>query len=60
MEKIWIECTCDYEGYAEMIKPDDWEYYHPMCPECGALIDNIVELSKDEWNKKTKLILKGE
>ena len=55
-EKIWIECTCGYEGYAKMIKPDSWEYQHPFCPNCGELIppkiDNIIELSKDEWNKK--------
>ena len=58
-EKIWIECTCDYEGYAEMIKPNGWEYYHPFCPECGELIENIEYLSQDEWKNKTKLEIKG-
>jgi len=51
-EKIWIECTCDYEGWADMIKPDGWKYYHPMCPGCGAMIEDVVELSKEEFNKK--------
>jgi hypothetical protein len=53
-DKIWIECICDYVGWAEMVRPDGWEYDHPMCPECGELIDNVQELSKEDWINKTK------
>ena len=51
-DKIWIECTCGYEGFAEMVKPEGMKYQHPMCPNCGELIDNIEELSSDEFKKK--------
>ena len=55
-EKIWIECPpCDYEGWADMVKFEGMKYKHPVCPNCGELIEDIEELSFDEWNKKTKL-----
>jgi len=58
-EKIWVECTCDYEGFADMVKFEGMNYQHPVCPNCGELIEDIEELSSDEWNKKTKLKVKG-
>ena len=51
-ERIWIECTCDYEGFADMVKFNGMQFKHPVCPNCGELIDNIKHLSKDEWSNK--------
>jgi len=52
-DKYWIECTCDYEGFAEMVKPEGMKYQHPMCPNCCEFInyDDIEYLSKEEFNK---------
>jgi len=51
-EEIWIECTCDYVGFADMVKFEGMKYKHPVCPNCGALIDDIVELPTDKWLEK--------
>lgn len=40
-EKIWIECTCGYTGYADMVKWDGMEYSHPVCPNCGDAVYDI-------------------
>jgi hypothetical protein len=42
-EKIWVECTCDYEGFADMIKFEGMKYKHPVCPDCGELIEDIED-----------------
>ena len=51
-ERIWIECTCDYEGFADMVKFEGMEFNHPTCPNCGELIDDIKYLSKEDFNDK--------
>jgi len=56
--KIWVECTCDYEGFADMVKFEGMKYQHPVCPDCGELIEDIEELISDEWNKKVKVKVK--
>lgn len=48
-EEIWIECTCDYEGLADMVKFEGWEYKQPVCPNCGRLIEDIVEMPWEKW-----------
>ena len=53
-QKIWVECSCDYEGFAVMVKPDGMKYKHPMCPNCGEFVDYdyIEYLSNDEFEKR--------
>ena len=52
-EKIWLECTCDYVGWADLIKFEGMKYKHPVCPDCGELVEDIEDLSSEEWKRKT-------
>lgn len=45
-ERIWIECTCGYEGYADMVNFDGMRYSHPVCPDCGEMVYDIDYSSK--------------
>jgi hypothetical protein len=41
-EKIWIKCTCGYEGYADMVEYEELpDIRFPTCPECGETVYDI-------------------
>ena len=51
-EEIWIECTCDYVGFADMVKFEGMKYKHPTCPNCGEMISEIIEIPHNKWIEK--------
>ena len=51
-EEIWIECTCDYTGFADMVKFEGMKCKQPTCPNCGELISEIVEIPHNKWIQK--------
>ena len=51
-EEIWIECSCGYEGFADMVKYEGMKYKHPTCPDCGEVISDIMELPQEQWIEK--------
>jgi len=45
---IWIECTCDYTGYADMVEYEKIPgVKFPTCPECGETVYDIVIEGKE-------------
>ena len=51
-EEIWIECSCGYQGFADMVKFEGMKYKHPVCPSCGEMISEILEIPHNKWVEK--------
>ena len=51
-ENNWIECTCDYQGYADMVTyPEIPDVSFPTCPECGQTVYDVVYPDVKELKK---------